>query len=484
MLKQVALDRVQEIKKKSNFLTPYNPKVMELVEKAITNANDIGTLASAVLLLPNRDVTVDQISSAKDPLDSTLFQFEQGAIGWYWSYATYKNPNACVMYYIVRIEIGSKEIREKYSLPIGSTTLYNVSMGLGIGGAWVRNPFTVVRGRYDAFSKTSFRFTGLEMPNNQSFSMETQSLGEFKVDMGFTANGLNQHALTIFSSANRPSFNGQGGCAPCVSGLGTMYWSYTDMTTNTAMIFNSQDQSPLINGDGWLDHQWLRGTTADSYAMRALINLQSATSIGGGLGRYIWINLHLKGVQYMISAFPKSTDKIENGSSFPATYNVYSVGLDNPLWNRKTTVAVVETSTVESVAFPIKVKFTLVDMNGMSHEYVVDTTPYGNTITVDLTNNLHWSGSASCLEDGVETGSAFLEANQFQTVDMYRNTMLSSAGIDVNKSNLWNSGNSFLQALPGLLIMLVWFLSLGCVIVIAGVFFYRRVSSQQFSQIR
>jgi hypothetical protein len=39
MLKQVALDRVQEIKKKSNFLTPYNPKVMELVEKAITNAN-------------------------------------------------------------------------------------------------------------------------------------------------------------------------------------------------------------------------------------------------------------------------------------------------------------------------------------------------------------------------------------------------------------------------------------------------------------
>ena len=184
ILKMVCKDKLELVKEKSGLLSPYNQLLMNQVENAIQNATELKQLALASLLMPNNCIDLAPIYPQTDPLDSTLFQFEQGNIGWYWGYATYTNPVANIMYYIVRIELGSPTIRKKYNLPLGSTTLYSISLGIGNNGVWNYSPYIISQGKYEIFSKTNFRFTA-NFDTGYTVFQTTENEGEFKLDVGW-----------------------------------------------------------------------------------------------------------------------------------------------------------------------------------------------------------------------------------------------------------------------------------------------------------
>ena len=93
------------------------------------------------------------------------------------------------------------------------------------------------------------------------------------------------------------------------------------------------------------------------------------------------------------------------------------------------------------------------DINGDKQVYTADSTPYGNCVTLDISGNLHWSGSAK-LSGG--QGSAFLEFNQFQDLKMYLSNTLDLAKIPVSNIDLYIKPNiSFIQAIPSILFLLL-----------------------------
>jgi hypothetical protein len=487
-LKMVCKDKLKLVKEKSGLLSPYNKLLMDQVQNAIENATEIKQLALASLLMPNNCIDLAPIYPQTDPLDSTLFQFEQGNIGWYWGYATYINPIANIMYYIVRIELGSPTIREKYNLPLGSTTVYSISLGIGNNGNWNYSPYIICQGKYEIFSKTNFRFTA-NFDTGYTVFQTTDNIGEFKLDMGWnpatttiqptTGPTFMFNSSTVFSSQypTKPSFNGKGGCSPCISGAGTLYWSYTQFTTQSTLSIPSGTLN-LTNGDGWLDHQWLRGNDPQQLIIKLLNNIKQLSSFTGGLGRYMWINLHIpKGsngtpIQYMISCFPDSNQTISEGLSFSTIYNIYSNYYDNNSLNQTGNLQILKTTTINNIVFPTVVLVEVVDFQGSNYKYTVDTTPFGNCVTIDMTSNLHWSGSA-ILNDTNQTpiGTAFLEANQFQDPVVYRQNIIKQGNFNPSLQDAYNQKGAIkpVQIIPTIIVLI-----LPIVLTIMIIIFYRK----------
>ena len=475
-LKKVAIDKFNLVKEKSGLFKPYNKLLMDKVGSALNSATELKHLAIASLMMPNNCIDLSPIGPLDNPLDSTLFQFEQGQIGWYWGYATYTNPIANIMYYIVRIELGSQSIREKYNLPLGSTTVYSVSLGIGKDGVWNYSPYVICSGKYEIFSNTKFRFTANFDTDFSGYTVfqTTNNEGEFKLDMGWnptptsSSTSYTYSSSTLFSLPNPvpPSFNGTSGCAPCIGGAGTLYWSYTQLSTATSLVLPSGTFT-FSDGDGWLDHQWLMGNNTQQPIITLLNNLKQLKSFTGGLGRYLWINIHTldskqQPIQYMISCFPDANQVISNTiSTIPIIYNVYSNKRASNLLQQtgfENTLTISKTTTINGITFPTVVKVSVYDFDGVMHNYVIDTTAYGDCVTIDMTGNLHWSGSALLYENGnkLVSSSAFLEANQFEEPQAYRKTIFQQGNFDLNTEEAYSGGAiTIFQAIPSIVILVI-----------------------------
>lgn len=358
------------------------------------------------------------------------------------------------MYYIIRIELGTPEIRAKYNLPLGSTTVYSISMGQGVNKNWVYSPFIVTGGKYEMTDDKNFKFSA-QSPKGSLVLESTDIIGGFKVNMSWDK----YSSVTTFQPEQpiAPSFNGENGCAPCVAGAGTLYWSYTQLPSSSTIKginIDGKSSHEFTSGDGWLDRQWLRGNDTKQLFVTILTNIKQLSTATGGLGRYIWINIHLKdGTQYMISAFPDPNKTVQAGTTYPARFNIYSEKHAKPLWNQDTKLTIKKTKVVDGVTFPIENEIEVRDFDGKSHTYTIDATMYGDCVTLDLTGNLHWSGSAELI--GCD-GTAFLEANQFEEAKDYQLTMMKIAGIPANQQSVFNKGPlTFWQVLPSITMLVI-----------------------------
>ena len=455
-LKKVALDKVKYIECNSGLLRPYNKRKMEECKKAITNADDYKELCAACLtgIMPNNDLGTYPISKLDSIEDSMLFRFEQGIIGWYWGYATYDDAN--VMYYIMRLDLGIKQIRDKYCLPLGATTVYFISMGVGNGkNTWRYSPYIICPGTYTVTDPNNFKFTA-EWSTYDGGSIEFVS-----TDKKFTLNfickqiGNDFSAYTEFEKVQPANFNnGEGGCAPCRSGTGTLYVSYPQLSCKSQITIGSGTTTSHSNGDGWFDHQWMRSNTPRQLLLDASLTIMQTRILLGGLGRYMWINFHIDGgVQYMVTCFPGQESIIKVGDEYPTRYNTYSKNLQTPIIHKIGKLKILETVSVSNIVFPSILSVELEDINGDKQVYTADSTPYGNCVTLDISGNLHWSGSAK-LSGG--QGSAFLEFNQFQDLKMYLSNTLDLAKIPVSNIDLYIKPNiSFIQAIPSILFLLL-----------------------------
>jgi hypothetical protein len=452
ILRNVCLEKVALIRKKTTIFTPYNHHNLSVCEKAIKTANSIQQLALISLILPHRNVGLYPIRPLQTkPL---LFQYEQGENGWYWGYATFPDTYSSVMYYIIRIELGTQSIREKIgNLPLGSTTVYSISLGVGIKGKWVYTPESIIcPGSMTARGESSFSFQS--NTTTTSITLETiQNNGLHLIFNSQDSGGTQFGADITFTGQSELQYNAKMGCAPCLGGEGTLYLSYPQMGA-FGNLFISNTKQTVQNGNGWMDHQWLSSGIAHTRIIQLLSNISRIGKVNTPLGRYAWITIHTDtGKQYMIVAKPPQDQEIKTGLVWTTTVNIYTSGED-PIYRKPGTLSVLETITIQqsgggNVIFPNKIKVTA---EGIT--YILDSTPYGNSITIDPTGNIHWSSSATLTgEDGKSKGTGFLEYNQFQDADTYRNKTVTIAGID---PSMWSTKDiDFIQVLPSILYLCI-----------------------------
>lgn len=467
-LKKVCIDKVEKVKNESGLFQPYNKDLMNNIESVIRNAKELKELVIASLLMPNNCIGLSSINPLSgNPTDSTLFQFEQGNAGWYWGYSTYTNPISNIMYYIIRVELGTKDIREKYNLPLGSTTAYSISLGIGVNGVWNYTPYVVCGGKYEMFDKKNFRFSTTF--DKGYIILQTIEKG-LKLDMGWNDNNLDKsmydyETSTVYelTSPMSPSFNGINGCAPCFSGIGTLYWSYTDFKSSS-YIKTPMGKFNTTDGDGWLDHQWMRSNDTKQIFDNIILNIMSSNK---GFGRYVWINLHVKKtqnnkpLQYMVYAFPDPNIEIKEGLSFKATYNLYSKYYNTILNRTDGTIKILKTTIFKGITYATLVSINVNDFDGTNHTYIIDCSPYGDCATIDFTGNYHWTCSTTLSENNEYVGTGFLEQNQFQDSKNYRQTTLNIGNfgkdvinIDPNKFSAYQLLPSYIALVPFLFLFI------------------------------
>ena len=469
-LKKIVHDRIITIKNKSNIFSPYNKNNMKLCEQAIDNANTYSDLVSVFRLVPNHSIGIYPISPIKDINKSITFQFEQGILGWYWGYAVYPKQNlgnnfGTVMYYVLRNDLGTSKLRSKYKLSIGSTTVYTISLGVGIGkGKWYFCPEPIICGGTYEVNNNDFTLTC--KTDNLNFSLQNNNSSlVLKFNYNNKDNSIKFGTTTNFLKTNKPRFNAPNGCAPCISGVGSLYWSYTQLSSNSMIQINDTSYS-FENGDGWLDHQWGRSGLPFKLVDKLGFNVINMFKSTGKLGRYVWINLHLPdNTQYMVFCFPDDSKEAKVGDNYSSKYNVYTEKDSKLLRKGDITFEYITKYNYNNavINFPTKLSLTVYDINNNKHVYVIDTTFYGECITIDGSGNPHWSGGAILSENNVETGTAFLELNQFESSKIYLENSLKLAGID--KTKYVNKTISFGQVIPSIIILLLPILILIVIII-------------------
>ena len=431
------------------------------MKKALAKSTTYSQAATSFFLTPNNIIGTLPLSKLASPKDTLLFQFEQGILGWYWGYLTFENPHYNVMFYVIRSDIGTPAVREKHNLPLGATTMYSVSVGVGHGPkTWQYSPHIITAGTYQALSDSKFNFSCKGSWGKLVFAGDGS---DFSLVFNITSSANNNQPFSasckLAQSNVGPSFNAPNGCAPCFGGAGSLYWSYTQLDASILkMSINNKAilTKTLTGGDGWMDHQWVRPGNLRPLLPRLLNNVFGFINTSSEFGRYIWLNIHLRDpeIQYMIVAFLNPSIEIKKGESFPTGYQIYSKG---KVITKKGTVQLTETMNMKNsgegtVTFPTKVSVSVEDVEGKSYSYILDSAPYGNCVTIDFSGNLHWSGSASLSAPG----TAFMEFNQFQELKDYKSTVMNLAGIPKSELSTFMEPLTFWQKFPsGVLLLLV-----------------------------
>jgi len=188
-----------------------------------------------------------------------------------------------------------------------------------------------------------------------------------------------------------------------------------------------------LNGtNGWNDRQLVQTAPSKLYAKA----LSTIARLAGGFGAYIWLNLHIGETQYMFSHLFKNDDqlKIQVGDKYSSSsLNTYNQ--TTAVFGQSSTIQILTVKTIDAVQF---VTSMTIDVGGVT--YIIDTTPFGDTISIDFTGNGHWSGSALLyLATDLKTsvGTAFVEQNNMQPLKEYSNTIVAQAGLPASDNDLF-----------------------------------------------
>jgi len=432
--KKLLPKRLEYLKNKSNFLSPYDKDKLAMMEDKIYKVNN-EQMVTMLFNMPNVGLNFYRLEPIKVPPASvTSFQFEQGNLGWFWFYGTFVDSNgstASYMYYVNRVDTYSPELRKELNLPMGSTTYYNISMGVGKAGEWSTIPFKITRGKYEIKSDSVFSLECLDLPEGWKFTLASTGKGMFKIEGAWKDDSLKQQGFAMNVNAERaPFFNGKDndGCSPCEGGMGTLYLSYTQMQSNGTMTTNDSTAS-YNNGTSWLDRQWANSQVSTPYLAMFLNSMEMFKDKTGGLGKYVWLNLHLrKDLQYMVFTFFPLDQYVTKGTKFNSQQIRYGAGKPEYLSGD---AEVLETTVINKVEYPIKYKIKTQDGT-----FTLDASKFDKSICIDVSNNAHWDGSGIIYDStGKMTGTGFLEANQFTDPTTYVNNQLISMGLDTTAQN-------------------------------------------------
>ena len=401
-LKNVCLARLEDV---GGIFEPVRLEQYTIMKNALEKCNEYSQLQALSALIPYTSKGLDGVKPLEYPLQPyNPFQFEVGAAGWYWSYATF--DKVCVTYMIVRLELGNKNVRKQFDLKLGSTTLYLCTWGIGRDNNWMNNDLTILPGNYDADYTTGyFKLKCVDEKKNETYTLE------FSQDKyTFTCKNKNNFGVTITSTVVKPGcINGKNGCVPaCISGIGTDYWSYPQLQCRMTL-----DEENFKGGVGWMDRQWMKSGDPKNVLLKSVANIATLRPIQWGLGKYVWITIHdNNNTQYMVYAVVNNI-KIKKKLDITKQAKVIKYSPDGTCTNifKVDQLKISDVMTVEETSAIYPTKYTVQIEN---RTYNVDGTKYtGKTpgTIFDQSGNQHWAASAGLTDgDGKSVGSAFIEA--------------------------------------------------------------------------
>lgn len=430
-IKSLYTKGVSYAKKKYN--SPFfdrDDNMFELQQQLVNQATTITEVMNAIWM-PNSTWST-RFKSPKAicdgcELDYTGIQFGTGHIGWYFLYGVAGNITFQVSFF--RLEIAPPEVIKNEMIDPSEAVRWIVLGGFGqLGGigTWYTIPAEWVYLKYTQPTSSTFSLAGTGTNVNVSFSSLIPM--QFDLNLSYSDTNKNPHTLIVHMTAISPpspnfknSFSGG-------AGLGTFYYSYTNMN-----ITISADNSELQQGSGWIDHQFLKTGVADTVYVQALQTLASLISknITGG---WLWISIidNESGLQYMIVHFFGTkfyADDVKINTRLRLDIiNVYKNGVayfkptQKGMNYRDCKVVPIQTTLVNGVNLPSKYNIVLpggkqciLSLAGQPNVYPTATAPYENpSILYDLNMKT--------------IGIGIIEANGYFTNDVYAQRELAQAG--------------------------------------------------------
>jgi len=442
-LQQAYLDTLDYIIDHETLLQPVNHEVVDALREQAKVATTWTQLGSLALLTPCLNLGMRPIAPLTDtPLATTLFQPGNATLDWYFMYSN--STDEAYTFILFAVPLCVPDIAKKYNLNPYDTYIYSPSAGYGkrmLQGDWSTSPRFYCQAIYTPLSESTFTWEAI-LPNNAQVtgaSFECLALGTFHLRIAWN-DKTNTHSIdSTLTSTIPPTYNGDGGCVPCIAGLGTSYWSYTNMKTKT--VYNNE---PPVSGSGWFDHQWLQAGKLNGNIAASIINVLSWWSPSPKTTRWFWITVKddKRGVQYMILVSNPtllSTNPADPQPTFqPTILNRY----DNqhpPQYLNGTQARVTVTRSVQLGDYVYPIRYAIQIFDGEVYNYVLQA-EFGNAI-INLPNGVPNIESPGILYDGnnpIEPiGSGFLEANQMGQDDVVRETTLLQSGMPVEKWSLF-----------------------------------------------
>jgi hypothetical protein len=185
----------------------------------------------------------------------------------------------------------------------------------------------------------------------------------------------------------------------------------------------------------------------------------------GGLGKYVWLNLHLAdSLQYMIYSFLPLDSPVVVGTKFNTTQHRYGYKTE---WELTGTAEVLATTVIDGITFPIKYK-----LSTREGSVILDASKFNKSISIDPSNNIHWDGSGIIYDSTGNNmiGTGFLEANEFADPNTYTTNLLQSIGLPVTPDNITMFGTTsqltVSEGLPSLIVIILVVLAILILVVL------------------
>lgn len=444
------------------------------------------------LMSPNWWAGFDGVEKLGGPPGShDVFAFDQGGTGWYFLYGLDADPEDALpqgfTFIIFWRRLMSNKMASRKALNGAESSVF-----------WFTGGFTNPQGDWIPISKevngvklsyaSSGSYTGIGSPTKISFRTTDSSS---PLQVSFTATkGLSSYHLVVsidrlevinVAMTNAPSntfYNGKGGCVPCASGAGTLYWSNMDYSLDTSQ--KSQIGTKPFTGKkvvGWLDHQWGRfGPVLDAWFPQLFLTWARWTSLRDPIVRWLFITVQPiwdtkgeKDNRYWIF-IPLSYDQMAslkkgsvldtsnvNVNRYCSTTNTVNYGIGG----FKITLEEVDVG-VSGFAFPasIKIEFgsrrlSLTRFRKKDGKIL----PGNGLVYVEVQVNQECPAILRDDEDGSLIGTGFLEANGFEKTDKITKDKLQVATGNTNSlSSFLPRKLTFKEAAPTFFVTLGWIL--------------------------
>jgi hypothetical protein len=422
---------------RNNYSSVFYTKQNDLCDyqlKLVDQATDLTTLMNAVSI-PNRTWSTC-FNAPKNlccgcELSKTGIQFGVGTIEWYFFYGTAEN-------YVFNLSFFKQEIAPPQVVTIdpSEAVRWNIVGGYGTINppAWyaINSEYIYMKYTQPTYSTFSLQGSG----NNINATLSSPNPMQFACNLQFNDSTNTQRTFSFVLNANtQPSPAFPKSCL-CGLGLGTMYYSYTDMNVN--FIADGKTST----GKGWLDHQLIKNGTVTGWYNQSLETVSNIFNKKKSPG-WLWTSIqdNETGLQYMLVYFFNKKyyqDSISLNDDIQVTIlNEYNKGVTNfsPEYISDFSMQMTETVNIPSmnINLPSSYKITLPGGKKVILKTVASPNVYTNV------NASYECPSALFDSTGTkQIGTGLIEANVYFTNEVYAQRMIKFAGGDTTDQTSLN----------------------------------------------
>lgn len=270
----------------------------------VNQAQDLTTLMNAIWIGNVNSLWTTAFKAPKPictgcELSYTGIQFGIAHVGWYFLYGI--AGNLCFNLSFFRLEIAPKQVVEQAGIQPYQAVAWSVLGGYGTivpqGSEWYSIQSEWIQMAYEQPTYSTFTLAG--QGKNIQTTLYSLAPMTFQINTTYTDTNNKPHTLQINMNANTPPTANVPTTCECAFGLGSFYYSYTDMSVSIIADGNTQ-----TGGSGWVDHQLIKNGIANTIYGQALQTVGSMYQKTVSPG-WLWTTIqdHQTGKQYMFTHF-------------------------------------------------------------------------------------------------------------------------------------------------------------------------------------